>query len=47
MATTVIVYPSGTTANTNPHVLFSGGTGTTYTIEMTTTGELLFSQDTP
>jgi len=45
MATTVIVYPSGTTENTNPHVLFSGGTGATYTIEMTTSGELLFSQD--
>jgi len=45
MATTVIVYPSGTTSNSNPHVLFSGGTGATYTIEMTTTGELLFSQD--
>ena len=45
MATTVIVYPSGTTSNTNPHVLFSGGTGATYTIEMTTTGELKFCQD--
>lgn len=47
MATTVIVYPSGTTSNSNPHVLFSGGTGATYTMEMTTTGELLFSQDVP
>ena len=47
MATTVIVYPSGTTSNSNPHVLFSGGTGATYTIEMTTSGELLFSQDIP
>ena len=45
MATTVIVYPSGTTSNSNPHVLFSGGTGATYTIEMTTTGELLFCQE--
>lgn len=47
MAKTVIVYPSGTTENSNPHVLFSGGSGTTFTIEMTTTGELLFSQDIP
>jgi hypothetical protein len=46
MAKTIIVYPSGTTANTNPHVLFSGSTGVTYMIEMTTTGELLFSQET-
>jgi len=45
MSRTVIIYPSGTTANTNPHILFSGGTGATYTIEMTTDGELLFSQD--
>lgn len=42
MATTVIVYPSGTTSNSNPHILFSGGTGSTYTIEMTDDGELKF-----
>lgn len=46
MAKTIIVYPKGNTNNTNPHVLFSGGTGSTYTIEMTTTGELLFSKET-
>jgi len=46
MAKTIIVYPTGTTSNTNPHVLFSGGTGSTYTIEMTVNGELLFSQET-
>lgn len=45
MSTTIIIFPSGTTLNTNPHILFSGGTGNPYTIEMTTTGELLFSQE--
>jgi hypothetical protein len=45
MSTTIIVYPSGTTSNSNPHILFSGGTGSTYTIEMTTTGEILVSKE--
>ena len=45
MSKTVIIYPSGTTENSNPHVLFSGGTGATYTIEMTTDGLLKFCQE--
>lgn len=37
MAQDVIIYPSGTTTNTNPHVVFSGASSS-YIIEMTTDG---------
>ena len=44
MAQDVIIYPSGTTTNTNPHVLFSGD-NSTYIIEMTTDGYIDISHE--
>ena len=44
MAQDVIIYPSGTTTNTNPHVVFSG-VNSSYIIEMMPDGFLDISID--
>ena len=41
----IIIYPTGSTLNTNPHIIFSG-TGVDYTIEIDTTGDLIFKSST-
>ena len=37
----IIIYPTGSTLNTNPHIIFSGS-GINYTIEIDTAGDLVF-----
>jgi hypothetical protein len=39
MAQDIIIYPSGTTTNTNPHIIFSGS-NSNYIMEITTDGYL-------
>lgn len=41
----IIIYPTGSTLNTNPHIIFSG-TGVDYTIEIDTAGDLVFKSST-
>ena len=44
MAQDVIVYPSGSTTNSNPHVIFSGA-NSSYEIEITPDGFIDISID--
>ena len=41
----IIIYPTGSTSNTNPHIIFSGS-GNSYAIEIDNSGDLIFKSST-
>ena len=38
----IIIFPTGSTTNTNPHIIFTGSGSNDYTIEIDTVGDLIF-----